>query len=218
MASVLITSERQEPLASLLRDRGLHVIHEAFVTRMATKEEPPVGRPDCVLVTSSAVARFKRDLVNHIGHGRVVAVGESTARSLAAIGVTVHTVGDSGGVEAFRLLELQDREVCWYVGAERPSQGLLEVLESAEVRRWSVYRTLHVEAPNALATDRADVVCFTSGSAATSYARAFGVPTCAVAVLGMTTADVAQNLGMRVSAVAERPTLEALADAIMELT
>jgi len=217
MASVLITSERQEPLATLLLERGLDSIHCAFVSSVGTREEPPVISPDCVLVTSSAVARFTPNLLDHIGQARVVAVGNTTATALASIGVTVHAVGETGGVEAFRRLGLKEHEVGWYVGAEAPSAALNQLLVGSAIHRWSVYRTVLIEPADFDEVGSADVVCFTSGSAVRSYGQTVGISHCPVAVLGATTAGVARELGMGVDAVAERPTLESLADAVLGL-
>jgi uroporphyrinogen-III synthase len=217
MQSVLITSEREEPLASLLRDAGFKAIHCPHVRLEATHEQPPAGSPSVVVITSAAVPRFVPNLKEYIGAATVVAVGAATASALMAAGIDVGRVGEVGGVEAVGLVSPSELEGCWYIGAEYPSPGLTAALERKEIVRWSVYRNVGCEPVLAAMDNGYDVICFTSGSAVRSHFRFHGVPSQPIVVLGPSTAEVAEEHGMRVRRVADRPTLKSMVDAVSSL-
>ena len=217
MQSVLITSERDEPLASLLREAGFGSVHFPLVRLEATHEPPPAGYPSSVVITSAAVIRFIPDLKQYIGDATVVAVGSATASALRTAGVGVDRVGESGGVEAVSLVRPSELATCWYIGAAQPSAGLVAALTEQGIVRWAVYRNVGCEPVLAMMHEGFDVICFTSGSAVRSYFSSHGVPRQPVVVLGRSTADVAEELGMRVWRVADRPTLKSMVEAISSL-
>ena len=214
MPTILITSERSELLSKMLTHRGFDVLHVPLVTLSGTGIRAPDGAPDDVLVTSAAVARFVPDLADQIRGARVFAVGPATASALQKIGVDIHHVGDSGGVEALKHLEATKGKLKWYIGAKEPSAELEQALRDTRVEHWPVYATTPLVDPDALTSLRADGVCFTSGSAVKSFVQSAGVPRFSVFTIGPTTSMVAQQLGIRVTAMADRPSLTSLADAV----
>ena len=88
-------------------------------------------------------------------------------------------------------------------------------LSDRGITRWSVYRT--EMQPVAVPQEGIDAVVFTSGRTVEAYVQANGVPELPVAVLGPSTQDAAEKLGLQVSVCAERPTLADLAEAIAGL-
>ena len=71
--------------------------------------------------------------------------------------------------------------------------------------------------PVAVREEGIDAVVFTSGRTVEAYVQANGVPQLPVAVLGPSTQDAADELGLHVSVCAARPTLADLAEAIAGL-
>ena len=214
----LITREDPEPLRSSLEKLGISCIHIPLVTLHPTHERHPSVKPDWVLVTSAAVARFVPDLTQYIGQASVVAVGQQTAESLVKLGANVADVGQAGGVDALNRVPEDRLKRCWYVGAKVPSAGLGNALNDRGVLRWSVYENRMPDfVPEALAEAAFDSVSFASGSAVQAFVCAVGLPAVPVAVLGPATADVAHSLGVRVDRVARQRTLASLAKAVAEL-
>lgn len=219
---IAVTREHAEPLAGMLREAGAVPVHVPLLRLEATGAVAPAGRPDGVLVTSAAVARFVPDLRDRIGGSSVVAVGRKTARALERIGVHVAGTASDGGAEAVRRIDalLPEGAVAWYVGAEAPSPEVEEALERLvrPVRRWAVYRNLRPE--RAAAELRAalplDVVTLASGSAARAWVEAGGPKDVAVAVIGRSTAKAARAVGLWVEAVAPEPSLEGLVQAALQ--
>jgi uroporphyrinogen-III synthase len=199
----------------MFRERGLEWVHVPLVALRATQRVPPDGRPTVALVTSAAVVRFVPRLAEHLDGARVVAVGQQTATALERAGVVIGSVGTSGGVDALGLLNVQVGDVAWYVGAEAPSDGLDTALKSTQIERWPVYVN---EAPSGvserLAAAEFDCITFASGSAVRTFVAALGVPSDPVIVLGRSTRVVAESLGLAVAAVASKPTMSALVDAV----
>ena len=193
----------------MLTRRGFEVQHVPLVALNGTGASAPEGIPDEVLVTSAAVARFVPNLAEHISGAKVFAVGPATAGALGEIGVDVFHVGAAGGLAS--LSQLRAEGVRWYVGAEEPSSELAKGLEALGVYHWPVYRTSRLDGTASLMAIDVDAVCFTSGSAATSFYEAAGTPQCDVFTIGSTTTSVASQLGMSVTSVAKSPTLASLA-------
>ena len=217
MSRILVTREFAEPLAGLLVARGFDVVHVPLVALEPTHVGPPDSSPTVVVVTSAAVARFVPGLRRYIGGARVVAVGPVTADSLVSVGVEVADVGTQGGLGALARLQLKTGDVAWYVGAEKPSRQLAMALDEQDFQRWPVYRNICPEgSSNEVAVADFDGIAFTSGSAVQAFVEARGVPDCPVIALGHTTGEVATGLGVTVSAIAEHPSLEKLADAVAD--
>jgi uroporphyrinogen-III synthase len=218
---VLITRERAEPLAGLLRESGLTAVHVALVQLVGTDESPPTGRPDAVFISSAGVPRFVPDLARHLGGAPVYAVGEQTAEALRDIGVEVAAAGHRGGVAMLESVDLRPNQRVWYVGAVRPSQDMLQALEAlpCPVDHWPVYDNVCPrDAQQQLAAALpVDVVTFSSGSAVRRFVARAEPGAALVAVIGArTAADVAAQ-GMRVDAMPELPSIPGLAAAVRQL-
>ena len=215
MARILVTREFAEPLRGFLMEHGFEVTHVPLVKLEATHASPPVSVPDAVIVTSQAVARFVPDLSGHIQGARVVSVGVTTADALLLLGVASKHVGVHGGLDALPLLHLQEGERAWYVGAKEPSEKLLAALDEMGLERWAVYQnTRPPRFERSLLEASFDGVAFTSGSAVRAFVEVRGIPDCPVIALGNSTAQVAEALGLKVTAIAERTSLRKLADAV----
>jgi len=215
MPRILVTREFAEPLQGFLVDQGCEVIHVPLVELEATHTPAPDSSPDAVVVTSQAVVRFVPELRSYIQGARVIAVGMATAEALLAHGVVPNDVGRSGGLEALVYLQLEKGERAWYVGAEKPSPKLAAALDEMGLERWPVYHnTRPVGFEGLLGEAKFDGVAFTSGSAVRAFVEVRGVPHCPVFALGSSTAEVAEELGVEVTAIAEKASLMKLAEAI----
>jgi len=214
----LITRENPEPLAGQLSGLGLDSIHVPLVMLEATGLKPPPGVPEWALVTSAAVTRFAPQLDQILGNSKVVAVGNQTADALEGVGIKVAKVGEAGGIEALGLVGLVVDELCWYVGAEHPSVGLKEAMERRGVLHWPVYRNcVPKDAVERLHSATYDCVTFASGSAVRAFVGSVGVPRVPVVVLGPSTKQAAESLGVRVAGMAAEPTMQSLAAAVNQL-
>ncbi len=214
MPTVLITREHAEPLSDLLAERGVASTHVPMLRLTATGALAPSGSPRQVLVTSAAAVRFAPRLSEVVRGADVVAVGPATAAALEAVGVTVTSVGTSGGLAALSMLQ-PETGALWYIGAEQPSPGLAAALAQTAIHRWPVYGAEVL--PVSVDSSAIDAVVFTSGRTIEAYVQANGLPDVPVAVLGPTTQGVAESLGVSVAVCAEQPTLVALADAVAGL-
>lgn len=222
---VLVTREEAEPLAGFLRALDLEPLHLPLFTLEATGAPPPTDRPGLLLVSSAAALRFRPDLAAYTAGAPAVAVGAATAEALRAAGIEVLAVGRAGGAEALRLLPaIAERgpgasrwagASLWYVGAEEPSAPLREALAEIPHVHWSVYRQRGAS-PAALHTLRPfEAVTFASPSAVEAFAE--DPHPAAVITIGETTAAAARARGWSVHAMAEAPSLRALAEASARL-
>jgi len=218
---VLITRESAEPLAGMLRERGLVPVHVPLVRLFPTDAPQPVGRPEIVLVTSAVVPRFVPDLAAALGDAAVYAVGSSTAAALGECGITVTAVGTAGGAALLDLVTIDPDHSVWYVGATRPSGDMAQVLAGLDctLSHWAVYDNAwparsREDLAHALPVD---VVTFTSGSAASRFAQDAELGAAKVAVIGERTAAEVSALGIRVDAVSEVPSMEGLAAVVRRL-
>jgi len=218
MGRILITREHAEPLGSLIGEVGHDVVHVPLFTLEGTGAEMPGWRPDAVLVTSAATARFASGLSMVAAGADVFAVGLATADALAGVGISASSIGSGGGAEALELMLARGYRRCLYVGAAVPSAGLDAALSEARVERWAVYRNQRAPgAESELRNAEFDLVTFTSGSAVEAFVDAVGPPGVPAVVLGPSTRAAADARGVAVAAVASEPTLEALADAVRRL-
>ncbi|WP_431890067.1 uroporphyrinogen-III synthase [Cellulosimicrobium funkei] len=188
----------------------------------------------------ASAARQGVDLGDAARRARWAAVGPATRRALEAVGVTVELEPDEnsarGLVAAFAALPPSDQAS---TPADRGStsrgrgvvllpqgdlaaptmhDGLHDLGYVPHVV--TVYRTVtHTLAPDVVAAWRAgavDAVVLTSGSVAREVARQLGPRDDVVGVaIGDPTARAARDVGLRLDAVAERPTDAALAAALV---
>jgi len=161
------------------------------------------------------------------------AVGSATARALAAAGIPPAVVGDepnaAGLGEAARRLGLAGREVL--VVRPEVSPGRLEealAAAGAAVRAVAFYRTApaptRVDAARALAASPIDAVVFASPSALLALLGTDEVPRASVreallrtrrVAIGPTTSEALASEGFPATSVAEAPTDEAVAQAVV---
>ena len=212
----LITREYAEPLASMLDRRRVSSIHVPCIRLSPTGVAGPTEhRPDAVLITSAAVARFVPDLADVLGDAKVFAVGPRTASALNEVGVDVEYIGDEGGTEAMEKMLQTVASNHWHIGATQPSLRLKRALREHRVGTWAVYEnTVPAGLQEALNRASYDAVVFTSGSAIRAYVAAIGVPKVPTVMIGPATCGVAKSLGIKAVSVAQTPTLESLADAV----
>jgi uroporphyrinogen-III synthase len=227
---VLVTRERPGRLAAMLETRGASVIHAPLI-RVA---EPADGgaalraelrsleRYDWVVVTSVPGAE-------RVGHAAastsigLAAVGASTATRLAdLVGRPVDVVPErqTAGALADALVSraAQGARVL-LAQADRAGPALADALLAAgvDVTVREAYRTELVAPPPGVADD-ADVLLLASGSAARGWAAAIGTATPPLVVaIGPSTADVARDVGLDVSAIASDHSVEGLVEATERL-
>jgi uroporphyrinogen III methyltransferase/synthase len=192
-----------------------------------------------VLTSPTGVERLFSCLhdARDLGPARVAAVGPGTAAALAARGVVADLVSPSpsgAGLADAMPGAPAGPAVAVLPSADPPPAVLLARAEVAgrdlpallAGKGWIVvevpaYRTVPVPvAPDVLARARdADVITFASASAVEAYLAAAGpdaVPKLVVCI-GPTTAAAARDAGLEVAAVAARPTVEALVEAVVDV-
>lgn len=219
---VLVTTERRQPLVRLLEAGGAAVVHVPLLETVPVQTAPPSHMPRVALVTSAAAVRHAPQLGALLAHAQVVAVGTKSAQALQNLGIAPVAVGTAGGAEAVDLLSaVAPSAPILHVGAETLSRPLARALGALDrpVQRWVVYRSqVPAAAAAQLACETADAVALASGSAARAFATHWKGPVPAVVALGPTTAREATEAGLPVRAQASRPTLEALAAAVLALS
>lgn len=226
---VLHGRERAEPLDGLLRAAGLRSLHRPMIALRSRAEPPPARAPSVILVTSPATPPRCPGL-SALG-APIFAVGEGTARALAAAGAAPRWVGEAGGAEAVASLRalvedgvLGDHPVVWAVGAKAlspPLAAALGALRSAHVERWSVYENVP---PAELSAQLAEAprwagALFASGSAVERYVEAGGparAPDAALVAIGRPTAEALRGAGLVCAGVAARPEPAAMVQAMLE--
>ncbi len=204
---VLVTRTHAEPLAGLLRELGLVPIHLPLVRLCSTDSAPPTRHPppQGALVTSAATLRLAPDAVDWLKRGRVVAVGEGTARALRGVGIEPVVASGSGA----SALALSPPGTC-FVGALHPAPAVRTAIELGRVTHWPVYkRSPVVPSPDAL--PKLSCVTLASPSAAEAWAERGEQQRVWVAVIGPTTREAALRLGLSVGAVSDQPSMRGLA-------
>ena len=227
--SVVITRSiaQNESLRRLLEARGARVVE---VPLIAVVEPDDEGRErdevlqrfedfDWIVVTSpngaERVAPFL-SAAHAAGDAKrfplLAAVGEATARS---VGTPVALCAEPARSDVLA------QEFPEGSGSVLVVQGNLadnQLSDDIEAKGWAVtrvvaYRTVHLRPTKEMMLPAlsADVLLLASGSAATAWFDAFGASTPPyVVAMGPSTAKVAVNLGLEVSAIASEQTLDSL--------
>lgn len=227
--SVVITRSiaQNESLRRLLEARGARVVE---VPLIAVVEPDDEGRErdevlqrfedfDWIVVTSpngaDRVAPFL-SAAHAAGDAKrfplLAAVGEATARS---VGTPVALCAEPARSD---VLAQQFPEGSGTVLVVQGNLADSQLSDDIEAKGWTVtrvvaYRTVHLRPTNEMMLPAlsADVLLLASGSAANAWFDAFGATTPPyVVAIGPSTAKVAVNLGLEVSAIASEQTLDSL--------
>ena len=227
--SVVITRSiaQNESLRRLLEARGARVVE---VPLIAVVEPDDEGRErdevlqrfedfDWIVVTSpngaDRVAPFL-SAAHAAGDAKrfplIAAVGEATARS---VGTPVALCAEPARSD---VLAQQFPEGSGSVLVVQGNLADNQLSDDIEAKGWAVtrvvaYRTVHLRPTKEMMLPAlsADVLLLASGSAATAWFDAFGASTPPyVVAMGPSTAKVAVNLGLEVSAMASEQTLDSL--------
>jgi uroporphyrinogen-III synthase len=227
--SVVITRSiaQNESLRRLLEARGARVVE---VPLIAVVEPDDEGRErdevlqrfedfDWIVVTSpngaDRVAPFL-SAAHAAGDAKrfplIAAVGEATARS---VGTPVALCAEPARSD---VLAQQSPEGSGSVLVVQGNLADNQLSDDIESKGWTVtrvvaYRTVHLRPTKEMMLPAlsADVLLLASGSAATAWFDAFGASTPPyVVAMGPSTAKVAVNLGLEVSAMASEQTLDSL--------
>lgn len=236
-------AERAAPLATTLRAAGAHVLVSPAIERATVEDTAPVddalarlaaGAYTWVVVTSvnaidelaAGAARRGTTLANVARTARWAAVGPATRRALEAAGITVDmepaensarglvtAFSEAGSSDSAKGVLLPQGDLA----APTMADGLRDQGYAPHVV--TVYRTVaHDLAPEVVEAwrgGRVDAVVLTSGSTAREVARQLGPRDDVAAVaIGEPTARAARAVGLRLDAVADRPTDDALAAAV----
>jgi uroporphyrinogen III methyltransferase/synthase len=181
-----------------------------------------------VFTSPAAVERLMAEIpdARAFGPARVAAVGEGTARVLAAHGVRADLVPAEAVAEGLlRAMPEPGRPgaaLLWpRAGGARPvlAQGLSQ--RGFRVDDPVAYETVSARPPDAALerAERAQAVALTSGSTATGFAEAMAgrrLPP-VVACIGPVTARAAERAGLSVSVVASQHSLEGLVEVLCQL-
>lgn len=225
---VLVTRAHPGELALLLAAEGATVVHVPLIG----VEQPADGGAalqahlaeldtfDWLVVTSPAGAERVVDAVAGAPHLRLAAVGTATARVVRdATGRDVLTpTHQLAAALADDLLAAAGTPPQRFLlaFAEQASDVIETALRAAghDVVRVTAYRTAQQSADPAV-LERGDAVLLASGSAVRSWVDSVGLaaPPLVVAI-GPTTASVADDLGLKLSAVAADHSLTGLVEAL----
>ncbi|WP_395155151.1 uroporphyrinogen-III synthase [Ilumatobacter sp.] len=226
---VLITRARPGELGRLLGERGADVVHVPLIETTDPADggvalAAALGNlsdHDWLIVTSAVGAERVGDAAKQHPGVALAAVGTTTARVLADLaGRPIDVVPDRQiAVELAAALNVRLRGEYVHIllaQADRAPDTLADLLRSAghDVTVVTAYSTqLRVPDPSQL--HDIDALVLASGSAATSWVAAFGTDAPPVVVaIGPTTAQVARELGLKVSAIAADYSLAGLVDAV----
>jgi uroporphyrinogen-III synthase len=221
---VVVTRERPGELAAKLTERGAMVIHVPLIAAAepsdggAALRESLAGLAafDWLIVTSPAGAERVADAAIAAPGVRLAAVGTATARVLERrIGRPVDLVPSVQRAEALAeafVDQASSPQRVLIAHADIAASTVADALRRAghEVIDVVAYRTIAVEPDRAAVVD-ADAVLFASGSSVESWCRAFGTATPPIVVaIGPMTAAVAEQFGLKVSAVSADHSLDGL--------
>jgi uroporphyrinogen-III synthase len=224
---VIVTRERPGELAAMLTRRGAVVDHLPLIA----VEDPSDGGAelrhalsrladvDWLVATSPAGAERVGAAARSAGHVRLAAVGSATADAFRRtagrdVDLVPRVQRAEGLVDAFAALQLPPQRIL-LAQADVAAPTLADGLGRAghHVTAVVAYRTVTVE-PDADALRRvaeADAVCFASGSAVEGWCRAVGATTPHLVVaIGPSTAERAEQLGLKITGVAADHSLEGL--------
>lgn len=225
MTAVLVTRPggSGDPLAAALAERGyrVHAVPTVATEAVAIDEESLTGF-DWIVVTSAAGVAALPSLPQA---ARWAAVGEATARALAARGVSADLVPrvTNGAAIAAAIPEPAGKRVL-LARADAAAQDLPGALRErgAEVVELTVYRTVEAAAGSADALSRAlsdddlSAIVFASGSAVHGFLRLGGTPELPAVTIGPRTTAVARQLGFAVAGEASKQTTLGLVDAVFQ--
>ncbi|CAN5606064.1 uroporphyrinogen-III synthase [soil metagenome] len=217
------SAEYEEPLQRIgLESDFVPVLDFEYISELSLQELLGRDPAPTLIVTSprAAEAIGRLALRAPVRAGKAFAVGEETASRLRALGFEV--VGEqTGHAEALANLVIHARPSgpLVFLCGDRRRETLPDLLNAAGVDfdELTVYRTLLLDPPFAIAAARYDWVAVFSPSsleaAQTDPAFPWGGR---LAAIGRTTADAIAAAGLKVEAVAERPSPEGLAIAIAD--
>ncbi|NTX04050.1 uroporphyrinogen-III synthase [Myxococcus sp. CA040A] len=237
---VLVTRprERAEELCFLLEDEGAEVLSLPLLELRPPEDPRPLAsaaehiqRYRWVVFASPSSVDALMDALREAGTAqrltrvKLAAVGPRTARAVRGYGLDVAAEPDEGTGEAlFEVLKdaLQSGDEVLLPAAEEGRRELEDALRDAGVlvTRVTAYRSLPAElSPEALellAGSPPDVAVFASPRTVEAFLDAAGrerLGPARVVAIGPTTASALEQLGLPATAVAEKPTPEALVDA-----
>ena len=223
MSRILLPSRTPAGTAAALTRAGFTVVETAFTKQVALPLDElaeALAEPWDWLVVTSAQS-VPALLASPRCAAKVAAVGPATASALAAGGIPVDLVADPGGGAALVAAFPQGPGRILLPGAaepsEQPAKGLAEL--GWTVRRVPVYRTVPAEVPADVIADwragRFDAFVVTAGSVARAAVDAAGLPGPVVVAIGTPSARAAEQAGLVVAGIAERPDAQSLVAAVI---
>jgi uroporphyrinogen III methyltransferase/synthase len=160
------------------------------------------------------------------GHTRIAAVGRATAERAAAVCGRVDLVSAGTAAVLGRQLTVDPRfahgQRCVLAVAENASNELSDTLAAAGAHclRFDLYRTIPVssnEPKTRWSSLAAEAVIFASPTAVTGFVNRIELDgDCDIYSIGPSTSAAIRKLGLKLTAEAETPSLEAIIDAIAE--
>lgn len=222
---VVVTRERLGELGSMLEERGATVIHAPLISIQDPEDNAmllsarlaELGTFDWLVVTSVAGAERVGEAAAVNPDVRLAAVGATTARTLSALASRpvdlIPTVQTASALadELIRVSGNQQSRIL-VAQADIAAGTLVESLQAAghAVTSCIAYQTTLLR-PDYDTIEGAAAVLFTSGSAVRSWVQAVGPEAPGIVVaIGPSTAQLAGELGLKVSGVAADHTLEGL--------
>lgn len=226
--------EQAEELADILRDLGAEPIVYPTIELGPPPSWAPFdraleGEHDWIVFTSPSAVRLASARAGELGRQarlgalRVAAVGEQTARAVAAAGLRVEIVPE--------LAEQRQEGLAAALSGLPPGARLLfpqtiggrEHLRDVLTARGCVVDVVPVSETRAVAdlapVPAFDAAVFTSPSALRAFVARWGTDrlrAAAVAVIGPTTATCAHELGVRVDVIPRVPSVAALVGGLLD--
>ena len=229
-----------DAVAAALRANGASPVVSPMINFTHTDDAPALdsalvalaaGEFDWVTVTSATTVDVLSSRRAVVPEGtRIAAVGEATASALTAAGYTVDLVPSedntakalleewaeaTGGVVPLKILTLRSQTATPVL-----TPGLIQI--GHDVQQVVAYRIVGVPVPAAVVEDvvsgRIQAILVTSGSIAEQVLEQLSpIPeSTLIACIGPRTAKEARRIGLRVDTVAERRSVTALIDAVID--
>ena len=242
---ILVTRARSQlsEFADILEDYGADVIQFPTIKidpiDLDIKSLPIPEQYHWVIFTSVNAVEIYYERLRDKGldsrafsHSKICAVGTKTVESLERIGINPDFTPSqsSGRGIALEIYDIRDKKVL-LPRAKIATEELPETLKErgAIVDNLLLYDTVKVLSKdsqlieNDLVEGSIDMVTFTSSSTVRNFVEVFAkiqtaglLKNTMVGVIGPTTAETAKNYGVKVDVVADKATIQSLADAILK--
>jgi len=235
MGGDVLVLRSYDHFSTLLEESGINVVNLELISTQPHKDQQPLldllknsGQYDAVFITSPVAAQVFVESVNAVGRpfgGTIYVLGGRSKRVFDDAGIDVEfdeSANTARGLATSLKNGLAGKKLC-FVRGDRSMRSIPDVLRgTAAVDEVEVYSTFEIEPGPVMVSDIAcriesgDIrwACFFSPSAVETFEKVFGsaiVTTFKTAVIGLTTARRAAELGFDVAFLSPTASAEAFA-------